>query len=266
MTAEAAPAAETRAIQRAAPEKRGFQARALEPSPSFWFAMLAASALGTNLGDFWADTLSLGLAASFASLAVIAALLIWGDRVMGRRTELFYWLAIVILRAVATNVGDFLTDDLSVKYIVSTLALGAATLVAGAFTVPVAPNDRSPRIDLRYWGAMFLGGAFGTVGGDMTSHGVGLFAATIALCAVLVIVITARGLIAPASIIGYWFIVLAERAAGTPAGDMLAEERGLGLGLPIAMVCTGALFLAGLLARLRGSGRTQASGQVSAQM
>ncbi len=86
--------------------------------------MFAASALGTNLGDFWADTLSLGLLTSFASLAVISAALITGDLRFGRSTESFFWLAIVFLRAMATNVGDFLTDDLGVSRLVSTLILG----------------------------------------------------------------------------------------------------------------------------------------------
>jgi uncharacterized membrane-anchored protein len=56
-----------------------FETRALDPSPAFWLAMYAASALGTVLGDFWAEGLSLGLWLSFGSLIVITALLIWGD-------------------------------------------------------------------------------------------------------------------------------------------------------------------------------------------
>src|ERR1700760_4955234 len=83
-------------------------ARALAPTARFWLAMYAASALGTNLRDYWADALSLGLAASFASLAVISAVLLLADRRFGATTEVFFWVAIVILRASATNVGDFL--------------------------------------------------------------------------------------------------------------------------------------------------------------
>jgi uncharacterized membrane-anchored protein len=46
--------------------------------------------------------------------------------------------------------------------------------------------------------------------------------------------------------LGYWCIVLAERAAGTPAGDWFASRRGLGLGLPIALLCVGAGLIAAL--------------------
>jgi uncharacterized membrane-anchored protein len=197
--------------------------------------MYAASALGTNLGDFWADALGLGLATSFASLAALSLALLLCDRRWGREREVFFWLAIVVLRASATNVGDFLTDDLAIARPVSGLAFGAATLAAGWATQGVG----SPRIDARYWFAMFLGGVFGTIGGDFVSHGIGLPLAAAALAGLLALAVTIRSARAPAALLGYWIVVLIERTAGTPAGDLFAEERGLGLGLPIAMAITG---------------------------
>lgn len=227
------------------------EARALEPSVAFWLAMFAASALGTNLGDFWADALSLGLAASLASLAVISGTLIVSDRRFGRSTEVCFWLAIVFLRAMATNVGDFLTHDLGVTRLVSTPLLGMATLAAAYLTIGAGPSNASPRIDIRYWLTMFIGGAFGTVGGDLASHYVGLSLASVGLAALLVFVVGIRSILGPASVLGYWCIVLAERTAGTPVGDLFAEDRGLGYGLPIAMSITGGAFLLTLVFRGR---------------
>jgi uncharacterized membrane-anchored protein len=77
----------------------GFEARALNPSPAFWLSMFVASAFGTVLGDFWAEGPHLGLVLSFGTLVIITGLLIWGDRLKGRGTEAFYWLAIIFLRA-----------------------------------------------------------------------------------------------------------------------------------------------------------------------
>jgi uncharacterized membrane-anchored protein len=222
-------------------------ARAFEPTASFWFAMYAASALGTNLGDYWADALSLGLAASFVSLAVISALLIGADRRFGAKTELYFWVAIVVFRAMATNVGDFLTDDVGIARPVSGVILCAATLAAGWITL----GSGSPRIDARYWLAMFFGGAFGTIAGDFISHAVGLPLATLALAALLVVAVAARQMRAPAALLGYWIVVLFERTAGTPAGDLLAEERGWNYGLPVAMATTGAVFVLALILRGR---------------
>jgi hypothetical protein len=107
-----------------------------------------------------------------------------------------------------------------------------ATLVAGFFTLPPFAGAISPLIDLRYWLAMGLGGVFGTVFGDLTAHRIGMFPALITLGVGLIVVILVRGALAPISMLGYWCIVLAERAAGTPAGDWFASRRGLGLGPP----------------------------------
>ena len=217
----------------------GFRARALNPSPAFWLARFVASAFGTVLGDFWAEGLHLGLVLSFGTLVVITGLLIWGDCLKGQGTEAFYWLAIIFLRAGATNVGDGLIHIFGLSFIVASLLTGVATLAAGFFTRSPFAGAISPLIDLRYWFAMGIGGVFGTVFGDLTAHTIGMFPALITLSVGLIVVILVRGALAPTSMLGYWCIVLAERAAGTPAGDWFASRRGLGLGLPVALLCIG---------------------------
>jgi uncharacterized membrane-anchored protein len=121
-----------------------------------------------------------------------------------------------------------------------------ATLAAGFFTLSPSAGAPSPLIDLRYWLAMGIGGVFGTVFGDLISHTIGMFPALIILGACLLVVILVRGALAPTSMLAYWCIVLAERAAGTPAGDCFASRRGLGLGLPVALLCVGAGLVAAL--------------------
>jgi uncharacterized membrane-anchored protein len=222
--------------------------RALNTTPTYWFSMFAASALGTNIGDFRVDDLSLDRWASFASLVTIAVIAILGDRFVWRRPAACYWIAIVVLRAAATNVADLLTHDLKLGYLVPSIILALATLLGGYFTRPDQVQLTSPTIDSRYWGTMLLAGIFGTTAGDMASHTFGLYTAAGLLCLTLVIVIGLRREFAPASITAYWCIVLAERCAGTPVGDGLASGRAAGLGLPLAIACTGTLLAAGLLA------------------
>jgi uncharacterized membrane-anchored protein len=224
----------------------GFKARALNPSPTFWLAMFVASAFGTVLGDFWAEGLHLGLVLSFGTLVVITGLLIWGDFLKGRGTEIFYWLAIIFLRAGATNVGDGLIHILGLSFVVASVLTGVATLAAGLLTLSPSAEATSPLIDLRYWLAMGIGGVFGTVFGDLTSHTIGMFPALITLGGCLIAVVLVRGALAPTSMLGYWCIVLAERAAGTPAGDWFASRRGLGLGLSVGLLCVGGGLVAAL--------------------
>jgi hypothetical protein len=203
----------------------GFRARALNPSPAFWLAMFVASAFGTVLGDFWAEGLHLGLVLSFGTLVAITGPLIWSDSLKGQRTEAFYWLAIIFLRAGATNVGDGLIHIFGLSFIVASLLTGAATLAAGFFTLPPFAGAVSPLIDLRYWLAMGLGGVFGTVFGDLASHTIGMFPALIALGLGLIIVIFVRGALARLRCLatGAWSSPNARRApppvTGWPRGE-----------------------------------------------
>ena len=228
--------------------------RALQATAGYWFAMFAGSALGTNLGDFWDDGLGLGRELSFASLALIGGLAVFADGRVSRRSEAAFWTAIVALRAASSNVGDFLTHDLALNAAVITAVLGVATLLAGRLTRR-EPGGSTPLIDARYWLAMVIAGVFGTVGGDLVSHTVGLVTACTMLCAVLVLAVLGRSRFAAASVTAYWLVVLAERAAGTPAGDSLASGRALGLGLPLAMCCSGGLLALALLIRSRRPAR-----------
>jgi uncharacterized membrane-anchored protein len=55
--------------------------------------------------------------------------------------------------------------------------------------------------------------------------------------------IVLRESLAPLSMLLFWSIVMAERCVGTSVGDALASRRAVGLGIPIASVCTAALTI-----------------------
>jgi len=77
----------------------------------FWIALCIASVFGANLGDFFAHNLGLGHLAGCRSSPPLR-------RRADRRAlrygyhALYYWLAIVIIRTAATNIGDLLAGDL----------------------------------------------------------------------------------------------------------------------------------------------------------
>lgn len=221
----------------------------LDATESYWFCMFAASALGTNMGDFWVDDLSLARGPSFFSLAAISGLAIWISGKARTNNEIAFWVAIVTLRAAATNVGDFLTHDLRFSYIAVSIFFALTSLLGGHFTRFDPTRRFAPAIDYRYWITMFIAGMFGTVAGDLASHVIGLYVAAATLCGMLVAALALQRRRDDSSMMGYWIIVLVERCAGTPAGDGLASRHALGLGLPLAMVCTGAMLATGLAYR-----------------
>jgi uncharacterized membrane-anchored protein len=226
-----------------------FIPRALGADRTYWFAMFAASALGTNLGDF--STHYLGRTGSFGSLLAICAVAVWGDRRIARRSEASYWVAVVALRAAATNVADFMTEDLKLGFAIPALVLVVVALLAGAFTRPAVRGGGSPLVNGSYWTAMLVAGVFGTVAGDFTSHSFGLYAAAALLVGLLLVLLAVRAWIFPGAMLAYWVAVLAERCAGTPVGDALASRHAMGLGLPLATCCTTGLFLVALFVRQR---------------
>lgn len=222
--------------------------RSLNTTPGFWLAMLIGSAFGTNLGDFVVGPLTLGRPGSFAVLSIICAFAIWRDRVRPG-TEAYYWIAIVALRAAATNLGDFVTHDLRIGYGVASVVSAGLTLLAGSRTR--AGSVGSPLIDGAYWGAMLIAGFFGTVAGDLAAHTFGHFQMAGVLSMALVLLLWVRSVSFPTAMIGYWCVVLLERCAGTPLGDALASRHALGLGDTLATACTAVLFAAALLLRYR---------------
>src|ERR1700722_2443571 len=231
--------------------------RGMEVTRSSWFAMLAASAFGTNVGDLWAEILFPGRTTSPASLLPICVAAICYHRRMAARPEAGYWIAIVAMRAAATNVADICTHDLGLGYVSVSVLLGILTLIAARFATVDFSRSGSPRVDGAYWTAMFIAGVFGTVAGDLIHHNIGLYNASAALCVLLAGLILAREKSAPVSMLLFWSIVMAERCAGTAVGDALASRRAVGLGVPIASVCTAALTIISLRVRVQLSRRYQ---------
>jgi uncharacterized membrane-anchored protein len=225
--------------------------QAMDVTRSYWLAMLAASAFGTNVGDLWAEILFPGRVASLASLLAICLAAVVYHRRMATRTEAGYWTAIVAMRAAATNVADLLTHELALGYVLVSVLLAVLTLVAAHFTVTDRLRPGSPRVDGSYWIAMFIAGVFGTVAGDLIHHNIGLYSASAALCLVLAGLILMREARAPVSMLLFWSIVMAERCAGTAVGDALASRRAVGLGIVIASVLTGVLTVISLGIRAR---------------
>ncbi len=229
----------------------------------YWVAITIASMCGTNTGDFASHDLHLGHSRGLLPLALIFAAILWCERRSRRPTEIFYWLGILAVRTVATNLADLVTHDLKLGYVAVQVCLAALmivilVMVPGAQTSPAPrqnePGGKLPDADPVYWLVMLIAGTLGTAMGDYVAGVVGL---GVGLGSAVLLVVLAAVLLA-ATQYGrmtkpwYWLSVVAVRAAGTTMGDFAAGHGGLGLGLPVSMVGT-AVFLTGLLVLWRGA-------------
>lgn len=218
----------------------------------YWAALTLVSIFGANLGDFAAHDLHLGHALGLIPMAILLSLVFFFERRDNSWTQRYYWLAIIIVRAAATNLGDLAASDFKLGRPLAAAvltALLALVLAFGWFQArdegPAAKEPGTlPSIDAKYWIAMLMAGTLGTVLGDYTSFGMGLGTryASLALDVLLAGVLSLGGLRLFVLTAYYWFTIVVIRTAGTAMGDYLAGKE-VGIGLPMSTALTGVLFV-----------------------
>ena len=212
-------------------------------SPRYWGLLSIASVFGADVGDSVSHDLHGGHWRGLAPMAVVLAAILLAERRSRRPTEIFYWLAIITVRTAATNLADLGTHDGQLPYgwVVAALALLLAALVA----LTSRRTSNLPVTDNAYWLGMLIAGTLGTAIGDGTADALGLGVAkgTVVLGAITAVLFALRTWPAAAITAGYWVTVVAVRAAGTTLGDWSAHN----LGLEVATLCSGFVFVAGYL-------------------
>jgi uncharacterized membrane-anchored protein len=219
----------------------------------YWSAITMASLFGTNLGDLYAHNSGLGLIGGVPILAALAAGVFLLERRDSRPRELWYWLVIIIIRTGATNIADYLKHQ--IPWLVFGVGLTLLLAIFGwASTRDQSPGEATvetakgmPQTGLSYWSAMLTAGVFGTFIGDVVSKAYGQGPASIGLAVLLAAAITLWWRQRARFIWIYWLAVAVARTFGTAAGDFLAENDMLAIGLPIATAITGAGFVSILL-------------------
>jgi uncharacterized membrane-anchored protein len=142
----------------------------------YWSVILATSTAGTTISDFMDRTLALGYATGTAILVttLVLMLALWRavtgslsvEEIRDRRSEVFYWLTILVSNTLGTALGDYLADDSGLGF------LGGAALIGGAIAL-VAVLFKATRIDrvVLFWLAFVLTRPFGATFGDLLTKG-----------------------------------------------------------------------------------------------
>ena len=216
----------------------------------YWFGIIFASIFGTNLGDLYAHESGLGLGLGLMLLAVLFVATYMVEARDRTAHEVYYWLAIIVIRTGATNIADYLAFRVRIPALL--LALGLAAIIAALAWRGSAPNARAEgpsgpalaKTNLTYWAAMLAAGVFGTVMGDVCSHRFGQGPAAAGLGVLLAGLLGTARSRAATRVAVYWCAVALARTAGTCMGDWFAENKVLHVGLPFSTLLTGAAFVA----------------------
>ena len=215
---------------------------------SFW----AVKTLATTVGETGADSLAthVGLGALRTGIAMallLAASLSWQLRER-RYVPGPYWLTVVLVSIVGTQITDALTDGLGVSLYASTAAFAAALAalffvwhrVEHTLSIRAIVNRRR---ELFYWGAILLTFALGTAAGDLATEELGLgfrLGVVVFLAAIGATAIAWR--LGANAVLAFWIAYILTRPLGASVGDFISQAREYG-GLGGGTVVTSLVFL-----------------------
>ena len=213
----------------------------------YWVCLCLASVLGANLGDVISRELGLGYWRGLPVLAALFGCIALAARFSPRVTT-WYWLAIILVRAAATNFSDWqVLNPGEPPTVKSPWSFPIVITAWGIALVVLAFCDRrraadGPRIetDLWFWTTMLVAATLGTATGDWLAFRSGLQLTGAAMVSTITLVVAFVTLAGPAhrSAVAFWSTVFIVRTWTTNIGDWQADTIGLWLSTGIAATLT----------------------------
>ena len=214
----------------------------------FWVIKVLSTTVGETGADYLAVHVGLGAGVTTTLMTVFLALALLVQLTRTRYVPWIYWLTVVLLSVVGTQITDILTDQLNVSLFTSTAAF--SVLLAGWFwiwfrsegTLNVNAIDTRRR-ELYYWGAILVTFALGTAAGDLATETLGLGFQVGALAfGSIIAAIAVAWRVGVNPVLAFWLAYILTRPLGASLGDLLAQAHEYG-GLGLGTVTTSALFL-----------------------
>jgi uncharacterized membrane-anchored protein len=237
-----------------------------EVTLAFWVIKIMSTTVGETGADYLAVHVGLGTAITGGiMLALFIASLLW-QLSFRRYVPWIYWLTVVFVSVVGTQITDALTDRLDVSLYVSTAVF--AVMLAATFAVWYAIERTlsihtvvTTRRELFYWAAILLTFALGTAAGDLATEALSLgFNVGVVVFAVLIAAIASAYYFGANAVLAFWLAYIRTRPLGASLGDLLSQARANG-GLGFGTVHTSMIFLfviASLVTLLSIGGNTPA--------
>jgi uncharacterized membrane-anchored protein len=235
----------------------------------FWTIKILSTTVGETGADYLAVHVGLGASLTAACMAflLIAALIL---QLSARRyVPWIYWLTVVLVSIVGTQITDLLTDKLEISLYVSTAVFACALAATFAiwFSVEQTLSIRTivtTRRELFYWAAILFTFTLGTAAGDLATEALGLgFQLGVIVFGVLIAFIAVFFSLGVNPVFTFWLAYILTRPLGASLGDLLSQSRTYG-GVGLGTIHTSLAFLSviiGLVACVTFEGdRTDTAG------
>ncbi len=164
-----------------------------------------------------------------------------------------YWLAVVLISVVGTQITDNLSDNLGVSLVITTV--GFSIVLAAVFATWFAFERTlsihtiyTTRREAFYWLAVLFTFALGTAAGDLTAErlNLGYLVSLLLFASLIAAVAGAHYLLDLNAIAAFWIAYILTRPLGASLGDYLSQSRSDG-GLGLGTTATSAIFLTAIL-------------------
>jgi uncharacterized membrane-anchored protein len=215
---------------------------------AFWIIKILSTTVGETGADFLAVNAGWGQGPTRVLMAALLVMALVAQLRTRGYTPWAYWLTVVLVSVVGTQVTDLLTDGLGVSLYVSTavFAMALAMVFAVWYRVErtLSVHDIvTPRRELFYWLAILCTFALGTAAGDLATEAVGLgFVWGAVVFGVFITMSYAAWRMGGNAVLTFWLAYILTRPFGAALGDMLTQAKTYG-GLGVGAMWTSVLFL-----------------------
>jgi uncharacterized membrane-anchored protein len=219
----------------------------------FWVIKILCTTVGETASDYLAGNLNLGLTkTTFITGALLIATLVFQFRA-SKYIPGIYWLGVVLISVVGTQITDNLTDNAGVSLVTTTIVFSIAlAAVVGAWyaserTLSIHPIYTTRRESF-YWLAVLFTFALGTAAGDLSAErlNVGYWPSALIFAGVIAAVAGAHYRFNLNAVGAFWIAYILTRPLGASLGDFLSQARADG-GLGLGTTATSAIFLSAIL-------------------
>ncbi|GGF18995.1 hypothetical protein GCM10011611_26070 [Aliidongia dinghuensis] len=234
----------------------------------FWIIKIMSTTVGETGADYLAVHVGLGTAITGGIMFALLVAALVTQLGKNRYVPWIYWLTVVLVSIVGTQITDALTDRLGISLYVSTTAF--SILLALTFAVWYGVERTlsihtivTRRRELFYWAAILCTFALGTAAGDLATEALSLgFNVGVLVFGALIALITLAYYRGANAVLTFWLAYILTRPLGASLGDLLSQAQTYG-GLGLGTVKTSLVFLTvitalvALLSTGRGSAKIQ---------
>ncbi|HEX7385795.1 MAG TPA: hypothetical protein VF285_00775 [Castellaniella sp.] len=215
---------------------------------AFWVVKILSTTVGETVADYLAIDAGFGQIATRTLMAALLAMALTIQLRRPRYTPWAYWLTVVLVSIVGTQITDLLTDGFGVSLYVSTPIF--AVLLAAIFVAwyrverTLSIHDIvTRRREIFYWAAILCTFSLGTAAGDLATEALSMgFVWGVVIFGGLIAVTYAGFRMGANAVLTFWIAYVLTRPLGASLGDLLTQapaDGGFGMGTS----WTSALFL-----------------------